>query len=206
LTKEHECVTTCEATFYHSDSPIKQCKSCVSPCELCSSETHCETCLAGHPFLQTDGTCSTPCPSGYYGETSTNSCEPCHSTCRTCTGPNENQCGSCYNTRFLREHYCLDNCPSGMFEKYTCSCAPDNDCGCCKHCHTNCETCYDDTNFDCIVCAAGFHAQPNSDVMCMVNCPSGYYADNESRLCVACSAPCATCSGLGDGSGNCGSC
>jgi hypothetical protein len=32
----------------------------------------------------------------------------------------------------------------------------------------------------------------------MSTCPTGHYADDEGRVCVACTYPCLTCSGPGD--------
>jgi proprotein convertase subtilisin/kexin type 5 len=140
---------------------------CESPCETCNNSSFCTSCLADHPYLHPDGSCHAPCPMGYYGDDATRTCVECHSSCRTCHGAESMHCDTCEVPLYLIDHTCVEECPEDRFEADYCVCSDNNDCGCCKHCHTSCESCHEGTDMDCVVCAEGFYAQPDSSVHCM---------------------------------------
>ena len=75
-------------------------------------------------------------------------------------------------------------------------------------CHSRCATCFAATDSDCLSCGVGFYLQGNVclDVCgngyytvadqrrCVQSCPSGYFADDVTKVCGNCQPGCNVCS------------
>jgi hypothetical protein len=70
----------------------------------------------------------------------------------------------------------------------------------CRTCVTDLVTCTSCYNNSAISSSAYYLSSSNS---CLVNCPTGYFADSTNLVCTPCSSPCNTCSGTVS---NCTSC
>lgn len=109
------CVLTCPTDTYPVRSSYT-CNPCESPCETCTSQTSCLSCLPG--FFLDETSCVTECITA---ETFTNltsgKCEPCPNPCTTCEviGTNDTQwsvnCVGCGVGYLLSEGSCTYICP-----------------------------------------------------------------------------------------------
>ena len=72
----NNCVQNCPDHFYE-DSSNNQCTGCVSPCQLCTTQSACQSCVSGYFLLGTN--CETSCSFGYVGISRV--CQPCTSPC-----------------------------------------------------------------------------------------------------------------------------
>ena len=168
-------------------SPSLSCmQTCVSPCASCSETdpTLCTACIAGFKYntaaaqncepdldCNTNGTC-TNCPFGYSlrVENSFASCTACSSTCARCN-PSEGNAGVCLS------------CFSGSWLNGIT----------CEACPANCKKCINSQS--CLMCASGsVPMQASTQQTSDLNSGSGIAsAGNEPVICLACTAPCATC-------------
>ncbi len=115
-------------------------------------------------------------------------CYSCIPPCFTCSVLLTN-CTSCVSPNYLMasNNTCLSNCPSGY--------ATNINTSACDSCNIVCSTCFGSTINECIACknVSGINYYLNN-TSCLANCPSGFYNDSISNLCIACTAPCANCS------------
>lgn len=218
------CLINCPAQTYPNSG---KCLPCYSPsstsetalaCATCNgpAKTDCVTCPQG-TYKWTDSSCIRACPNGYYSQTSPlNICIKCDGTCATCNGGNSNNCLTCDVPYYLETSTskCISTCPSGYW--------PDSVTRTCKLCYQavplvsdeqTCFKCTQGTSRDCTACVAGTAYLYPLNGTCLLNCPSGWWADTSSNECKQCyqyttTAPtkntCATCDG--SNSNNCLSC
>ena len=205
-----EC-TSCSAGWYLSGNTCIQCWQGSGPtlysCATCSGAayTNCKSCNAP-AFLYPDpeGECRTPCPDGFWGDTSTRKCKACHNsasspfTCKTCTAGSSSSCTSCNDGTFLYGGQCLASCPNGYWE--------DTSINECMPCWSGsgptfftCATCSGGAYTNCKSCNAPAFLYPDSEGECRTPCPDGFWGDTSSRTCKPCwssaSSPftCKTC-------------
>lgn len=80
---------------YYLNTQQSACVQCISPCQTCTSQISCTSCLTGF-LIPSNNTCSNSCPFSSYADSHTKSCQPCNSSvCRTCTST-PNTCLDCY--------------------------------------------------------------------------------------------------------------
>ena len=87
------CMSACPTTGYYLDSATN-CQLCNLTCSTCNGGlgTNCLSCnttgagTGTYPyFMNSNKTCISACPTGYYADSSKN-CQLCNSTCYTCNG------------------------------------------------------------------------------------------------------------------------
>lgn len=191
------------------------CEKCSSPCETCTSEKVCKTCIKGH-LLGSDSSCSSVCSS---------SCATCENTPDSCT--------SCKDGFILNGTVCLqcpNNCKTCEIEggsSYCTSCLDGFylDKKECFACHETCATCKNQSKSSCYTCHEGYYKdRQNNDytgtcslcssytthcAKCTSDCSSstycsfscnecdyGYYFAN--NRCQSCHSTCKTCDGPSD--------
>jgi len=152
----HTCSASCATKQYEDDSTTPYtCKSCDTTCATCDggTSTDCLSCSNGpYPFLTPSGTCSTSCPSYYYGDTSTNKCVGCNAACSACTGALATTCTACNPNFYLYGTTCVSTCPTtSILVGSTC-----------KSCNSNCLTC-SSTTTNCVTCNSGYTLTYDSD-------------------------------------------
>lgn len=137
--------------------------------------------------------CVSPCPDGYYADSTTGYCELCIviADCAECTEDLTSlfsaTCTVCNSPLILdQDGNCVYEC-SGSSYSSTC----DDDVACCASCEDPCDECEDaDT---CTTCLTDYLYEGD----CVNPCPSGYYQD-DSNICQDCDTTCLTCNGLTD--------
>lgn len=207
------CLTACPNGQYFPNG-TQTCYECNVNCLTCSgTSTTCGSCgtsVNGLTLFLYSSTneCLSACPGNTYGNTGTNTCDACEGTCATCSGPLATNCLTCSSGSFdSTAGTCTGTCGTGRYSSNNV----------CYDCPSHCSACSSST-----VCTQCQHVLGVDYFLnassCLVNCPSGTYADTGSLTCVACTAPCATCSGssthcltcatgnLIHGSNTCGSC
>lgn len=149
------------------------------------------------------GTCIGGCPSGY---TKLNyQCQACHSSCKTCS-TSITKCTSC-NNGFDYDpvsNRCTKSttCPYGQYRSNFEDCrfiCPENTYYADSACYVGrCPVGFtpDDSSRTCVKstlpngCSAPYYLQ-GSD--CVIACDSGFYPNNQNRVCLPCSSGCAIC-------------
>lgn len=177
----NKCVQTCPSTTY-ANLTLQECVVCVSPCQTCTSQTICESCVSGYNLYLTS--CLNGfCPGGFTPVAS--KCMACQSPCLTCsTSPAT--CTACLHglapELYLINTTCVQGiqCPSGTY--------PDTSSNLCAACQPPCSTCTSATV--CLSCLLGYNLDGS---LCKSNCSDGYLPIN--AVCTACTSPCATCAG-----------
>uniref|UniRef100_A0ABM5GKG1 Extracellular matrix organizing protein FRAS1 n=1 Tax=Pogona vitticeps TaxID=103695 RepID=A0ABM5GKG1_9SAUR len=168
------CVDSCGLGFYQEAG---LCLACEKTCSTCRDGYTCTSCQ--DPLLLKNGRCVTSCGEGFFPGPL--QCIACHESCATCQGPTAYNCSTCKDpSHVLLEAFCVAHCGQGFYIKD----------GVCKACNEDCETCYPDRPA-CLRCAAD---RVLHDENCVLECPSGYYADNSQR-CRVCHKSCASCVG-----------
>jgi proprotein convertase subtilisin/kexin type 5 len=177
----NQCVVTCPTTTY-ANSTLQQCVQCVSPCQTCSSQTVCQSCVINFNLYQTS------CLDGYCPGGTT----PIASVCVNCTSPclscstSASTCTSCIHGLtpevYLANTICLQasQCPNGTY--------PDSSNNTCVNCSPPCLTCSSLTS--CLSCMADYNLE---GTLCKSQCLDGFMPVNS--ICTACKDPCATCAG-----------
>ena len=162
---------------YTSDSSLKTCEDCASPCKYCTDTINtCTSCESPYKLLGT--TCVESCPTGNIYIETDSLCDPCITPCKTCSG-NTVTCLSCLNSYLLFETSCVEKCPNGYA----------NVNGVCLICKSPCDYCIS-SQTTCTTCVEGYLLQINK---CVVSCDDGYY--NKGIECAVCSTSCLTCIG-----------
>ena len=71
-----QCSSTCQNNQYNftiqvytntTNTTSKICKDCLSPCDMCISNTSCTHCIQGY-YLNANKSCVDNCGDGYYGK------------------------------------------------------------------------------------------------------------------------------------------
>ncbi len=183
------CYASCPDGSYAPSSSY-YCLPCNVNCKTCSSNsTNCLSCgmsVNGIKLylLDSTNTCVSPCPTTEYGNNSTNTCDPCDNSCQTCKGPNAGDCITCISGSLNSTGYCVSSCGDGKYSSA----------GVCYNCAAQCLTCNSATSCTAcrVVLGIPYYLQTNIS-SCVVNCPSGSYADSTHTQCRACTSSCATC-------------
>lgn len=171
------CLANCPTypLMYFADSLTYTCvTSCVSPY---------------FGFMQT-GKCELGCPQTYYSDANTSSCLACPAGCLYCYATNCSSCQQGYvyssqtascskacsaiNVYYNVDGTCVATCPSGTFllaDLVTCQ-ECSKDCLTCQNIGTNCTACFSKFWYN---------------YMCVVNCPTNYYADSNNK-CQPCNS------------------
>ena len=193
------------------------CATCTGPlfnnCLTCSNSSYWASILYFDPA---SNTCVNPCPVGMYANTATNYCAPCfqatmgsqQQSCYTCNGPLSTHCLSCQAGQFYHPQTstCQLVCPPGTY--------PNSITSTCDLCYKStagggsgfsCKTCFGPDSTDCTSCSPGLYLE-NETSTCVITCPKGTYADNQTWICQPCydaqkqegslgEFSCATCDG-----------
>lgn len=161
----------CPAGYYFATTPIRFCTKCPQYSTACNSATEATACLPN--FNLVNGACV--CPNGRFIN-SNSQCVPCTNGCQSCTSATS--CSVCNTPLLLQENLCVTRCSPGYYQSgFTC-----------LKCSEGCASCT--TANVCTFCQAG---KLSYNGFCYVNCPSGSVASLNTSSCVACNAPCATC-------------
>ena len=169
------CGNACPTGSY-APASTNYCLLCNVNWNSCSTNsTNCVSCSlsvngATLYLLDTSKTCVSSCPTGSYGKDFSKTCEACDGSCQTCKGPSASDCLSC---------------PSGSLDPSTGTCTAScgggrySSAGMCYNCPVQCSTCTSATA--CTTCqvvlGVSYYYQSNIS-RCVVNCPSGTYADS----------------------------
>ena len=182
-----ECVAECPPGYY-PDQKNKVCLRCSVNCNVCSSGYSFLCTECNQNYTLTNGSCSPLCPDGsFYSHETDSHCLPCHNSCYTCIGMYDRACTSCEPDRFLMDGVCIDpvtECGDRMYKDRYSSCKP---------CPLGCLECSSHDN--CLKCTQESH---NSDHMCSMDCPGGFFYRKSSHKCEDCHSTCLTCSNGSD--------
>ena len=109
---EKECWDVCPNGSYKSDNT---CKRCTSPCETCSSDAKCLTCMVGFDYNPTTKTCIKKCENN--NAFVNGKCVPCtfKNNCLICNPDKLEECKKCDKNMFLYNGVCVIVCPRGTF-------------------------------------------------------------------------------------------
>lgn len=207
-TLNNSCLLNCPTIGFWEDSFLNLCQPCYQYTAASPNDNTCVTCTGSDPdnCLSCNSTtylnlatnrCVKTCPDGYYGENSTNQCTPCYEasnpttdtlkSCKTCFGPSANNCLSCHNETFsfFGNNSCLTGCPAGFY--------PNSNLNLCNPCYQNippstwgsCASCTGPQYNDCEGCLDGYNYHVPSKT-CVVNCPTGTFANTTTKLCDPC--------------------
>lgn len=166
---------------------------CPTGCEICLSQSICETCSSGF-ILDADtdlctrckGSCHScdsnspdqcfSCHPGSY--LSSGSCLKCDSSCRLCDD-DANTCTAC-NVGYLLDTITCLQCPENCdicSDADTCTqCRPgytSADNGTCLQCASSCGKCDADRIMDCMACMCGFELVTVNETDSCERCPEG---------------------------------
>ena len=174
-----ETTSSCAAGKYLD---LSECVDCVDPCNTCSSETVCSSCIVNSDKVQLllyDGGCYVSCPSGTYKIGI--QCKDCDSSCEECS-KSATTCTSCPTGKKLYNGACKSSCPVATTVEVS---------GICYDCDDNCEEC-SGTVTTCSKCLSGAVLSGGT---CTPECADGYTTtDTSDGECVACNG-CKTCLG-----------
>jgi proprotein convertase subtilisin/kexin type 5 len=197
------CVQTCmTGTCPQTAASGNLCLSCDPSCSSClgplsTSCTACTTYLAIVYYKDpANPTCSTSCPSGYFGVSANNTCSQCQAGCSSCQ-INSTYCQGCQNVGsipyYLINNLCLNVCPNDYY--------PNGNL--CSACHIQCATCTGPSTSQCSSCnnatVGGVFTQYYLAIrtsICSQFCPQGQYIDaGFPNSCQQCSSLCVYCFG-----------
>jgi hypothetical protein len=201
------CVLSCPPGTYTSGSNSDECLSCPQTCSQCSGVGNCSACALGYVLSSNNkcnqecleptasilnGTCYSPCPSGYYSKVvsalGNSYCLACSVNCLTCnmTSTNCTSCatgqtlsasntcssgctGSCCSAgqfQLAVSGTCAATCPAGYYADSVTTCALCNIAGC--------ATCVQkDRGVTCTTCSQSYL----SNGACVLSCPYGQLTD-----------------------------
>ncbi|KAL4449882.1 hypothetical protein ABPG74_015001 [Tetrahymena malaccensis] len=182
-----KCQSDCPDSTFKNDK-LNTCDKCDSSCLTCSgpSTFECNSCKEGTYLDQNKNSCASQCPSKYFGDNSSNKCLECVENCDVCS--DNKKCQKCLSGFFLFYGQCLDQCPEQYFN--------DKNTQQCSSCSKNCQTCFDSTSTGCLTCIPRtFKNSDNNSCLHETECPSGKYADFDTKKCEPCFSTCAECTG-----------
>ncbi|EGR34727.1 zinc finger lsd1 subclass family protein, putative, partial [Ichthyophthirius multifiliis] len=177
-TSQQEC--QCKSGFFQNSNNLQECLPCQQPCLQCKdSATNCiGTCGLNAQLINNQ--CQ--CISGYYMSNQF-ICVPCDQSCRQCLGPNANQCVACYSDFVISNtNTCV--CRDGFYlplDKVKC-----------QQCHSDCDTCVNQSN-NCLICSdQNKTVSINSNNISNCVCKTGFYQQGSN--CKPCTVPyCDSC-------------
>lgn len=133
-------------------------------------------------------TCKQRCDDGYTINGALDKiCVPCDVQCATCQESSQNECITCataYPFQITGSNNCLEECSYGYYASSATACSPCQDpCADCDGGARSCTACFPDGT------KPALYLEIND---CLEACPIGYAFI--AGTCVACQAPCVTCS------------
>lgn len=161
------CLNQCDPGYYKSGFT---CVQCSPPCQYCTSEFTCTSCVAGQYLY--GSRCVGQCDPGMT-VVNGNQCLVCNPTCKTCSSANFSYCLSCYNSVYLYNGTCSISCPLGSYREGVNFI--------CIGCTSPCKDCQS-VNF-CDSCVNPLHVLENGQCLMMCTTP----LINVSSVCVSCS-------------------
>ncbi|EAR95046.2 TNFR/NGFR cysteine-rich region family protein (macronuclear) [Tetrahymena thermophila SB210] len=181
------CVSTCPSGTY-SNSIGNICSPCNPQCATCSggNSNNCLSCQGSLFFNSQSNSCVSPCPDGYYANSTGNLCSTCDPKCKTCSGNTLNNCLSCSGSLYLYGNTCVADCPSGKYQ--------NTNNNTCSSCNSSCTTCSGPDPNNCLSCSNSLYLNSSNNT-CVSICPNGTYQNSSGNICSACHTTCATCSG-----------
>lgn len=180
--KDGSC--SCPVGYYFTVSPIRFCTQCPQYSISCTSAIAATACKPN--FNLVNGVCV--CPNGRFINAN-GQCVSCTSGCLNCNS--STSCNVCNTPLLLQDNTCLNRCGPGYYQSGFI----------CMKCSTGCAAC--STANVCTFCQAG---QLSYNGFCYVNCPAGSVASLNTSTCVACNAPCGTCTEHPSKCTSCSSC
>ncbi|KCV70859.1 hypothetical protein H696_03220 [Fonticula alba] len=187
---EGACMGACpERTFPDGGT----CLPCGPYCLACAGPAgqQCSQC-AGDLALHPAHGCLATCGRGYLA--SGKSCLPCAPGCQHCEGTADH-CVQCPDGMLLGRHpgTCVAACEPDEFPDLS---SPPS--ARCAPCHRDCTSCQGGPQpWHCLGCRPGSALLPGTG--CLASCPEGFFQREAltpgQHECVACSAPCASCTG-----------
>uniref|UniRef100_A0A3B4Z825 Uncharacterized protein n=1 Tax=Stegastes partitus TaxID=144197 RepID=A0A3B4Z825_9TELE len=120
-------------------------------------------------------------------------CVRCHTDCATCDGPGFDDCIECRQKKAVRRNgerkdatgHCV------WFRQCSLQSYVDQN-GDCQQCHKLCHRCSGPGKDHCLGCNEPYFLMNNT---CVQECPVGYYADKDVRVCARCHFSCQSCVG-----------
>ena len=163
------CIPSCPLGEYDFNGQCQKCQGCPD----CQKDTgKCNSCYNGY-FLTSEGTCKQDCVDGQVriGD----NCNSCNDSagCKACQSEDLSSCITCYDTHFIYNNKCYEDCPAGTYPSITNSKKE------CKNCKSNCGVCINDTS--CNKCNDNFVYQAPD---CLDKCNPGYVSINS--ICKEC--------------------
>ena len=136
------CLINCPEGFYKNSSD-HVCHACSLRCQLCfDNSTFCQQCtesgLDEAFLLDSDSSCLSECPTGFFENRTDHTCDVCHGNCESCS-ENATFCSKCTSTGvneaffYSQNSSCLEVCPDGFYKNIT-----DHSCYACDE---KCEIC-----------------------------------------------------------------
>ncbi|XP_058866401.1 proprotein convertase subtilisin/kexin type 5-like [Acipenser ruthenus] len=188
------CVDKCPVDFYE-DTQSQTCSRCHSDCAECDGPDpdECVSCADSSAVLY-GGQCFQECPDSTYHDMDTGDCQDCDRTCQTCKGSSSSDCITCIKGMVKnKQGHCVTHwdCPLSSYQDKS---------GACRLCHKSCHLCTGPTQHECLSCTESHYLLNNT---CLVQCPDGYYKDEDGWRCVPCHSSCGTCSGQYECSRSC---
>lgn len=184
------CFDVFPSGYYYSNKSndeIMPCNVSLTNCLLCDNASYCNVCQNDYySFLKNDvsSTCVEKCPlNDYYSNETAKICEKCEVTfCSNCLY-DVGKCSQCSENKFIDIEYnnsCLQTKPSTHY-------IVDNTSKLIKSCNLSIENCIKcENSTHCLECASDFGLlpvqNPNSQIICEKNTPSGYYKKNDSGI------------------------
>ncbi|KAL4454931.1 hypothetical protein ABPG74_006313 [Tetrahymena malaccensis] len=175
-----------------------KCKPCDSTCKECEGvATNCTVCQ--YTLTQnSQDTCVSSCPQGYYQDTTTTSCVPC-------SDPNCSVCDSTLTCQICDQNFHLfssvcyqDSCLTNQYRQ--------NQNQICQNCYYRCATCDQQgvSGNICLTCQQGLNM--GTDGICHI-CQNGYFYDGDEDIdlknasvdinkCKPCDSSCKECQGV----------
>ncbi|KAJ8096338.1 hypothetical protein PM082_011496 [Marasmius tenuissimus] len=141
-----KCVESCPQGTFVDPKDNVTCSACDSSCSTCvGSSTFCLSCSSTSSLADSDGKCTSTCPSNTFQNPTTRRCSPCHPDCATCTGTSFDQCQSCPRDRpVLVNGRCLATCSKNQFF----------DGVRCQSCDSTCASCTGSGSEKCLSCSS----------------------------------------------------
>jgi len=181
LSWKNECLDPCPDFTYKSKLG-NVCLSCVSPCDLCSSEADCISCSNGFYMSGTKCVTKDECPAGTYPDDETHYCKECAEACLTCYGASNKECLSCnFEQGFsnVTKGTCgILLCGEGTYKNISFATREIT----CVPCDTACSACDSKGTEECIECQKGYISYSSSvenRVKCE-DCPVGFFRNSNS--------------------------
>jgi len=177
-----ECLDSCP-DFTYKNNLDNACLSCISPCDLCSSETACISCRDGFYMSGTECVTKDKCSVGTYPDDEMRYCKECAKACLTCYGATNKECLSCnFEEGFSNDTKGICGavvCGEGVYKSISFKTKEVT----CLPCDGACSACDSKGTDKCIECQKGYITYPSSvknRVECR-ECPIGFFRNLNSE-------------------------